>query len=233
MSDFFERNVMKLFSGNSLWFLISNSDAVTKLILVGLLVTSIICWTIVFYKITSLRTKMAASKNILERLKKINSWREVYELAHAHKDTYSGHLLFQQTTAVKNIQLSHKTTPSERRYALLDDMRFSLIDDALHEEQEHLSVLLVTAGVAPLIGLFGTVWGLTHSFLSISEKQGADIVTVAPGIAEALITTLAGLMVAIPAFMFYHYLQNNIDRLGYQLTKITEYVHFLMQEDAQ
>lgn len=224
---------MKLFSGNSLWYLISHSDTVTKLILIGLLIASIICWTIVFYKINALHTKKSTLKQIIQSLKKIHSWNELTQFAFNVKHRYGGALLFKQITATKNIHISHKSVPTERRYHILDDMRFSFIDDAVQEEQQHLSVLVITAGVSPLIGLFGTVWGLTHSFLSISEKQGADIATVAPGIAEALITTLAGLMVAIPAFMFYHYLQNNIDALGYQLTKITEYVHFLTQEDAQ
>ncbi len=61
-----------------------------------------------------------------------------------------------------------------------------------------------------MLGLFGTVWGLVHAFVSISQKQSADIATVAPGIAEALITTLAGLMVAIPALVMFVYLNTMV-----------------------
>ena len=74
-------------------------------------------------------------------------------------------------------------------------------------------MLSVSAAVSPLLGLFGTVWGLVHAFVRIGELQTADIATVAPGIAEALITTLAGLMVAIPALVMYHYVANKI-RIG-------------------
>ncbi|NBQ17982.1 MotA/TolQ/ExbB proton channel family protein [bacterium] len=219
---------MKLFLGNSLWQLVSHSDTVTKLIMIGLLVASIICWTIVFYKVSALRAKFAQVNETLKQLRTLHSLEQVQNFTQTIKNTYSGFLLAHQIMAVK--KYVHNTAQlTERQVTLLDEIRFSLIDDMVQEEQKHLSLLSVTAAVAPLIGLFGTVWGLTHAFLSISEKQGADIATVAPGIAEALITTLAGLIVAVPALIFYHYLQNKIDLLAYQLTKISEHVHFLAQ----
>ena len=76
----------------------------------------------------------------------------------------------------------------------------------MRTEESYLPFLFTSASVSPLLGLFGTVWGLVHAFIRISEKQSADITTVAPGIAEALITTLAGLLVAVPALVMYHYL---------------------------
>jgi biopolymer transport protein TolQ len=80
------------------------------------------------------------------------------------------------------------------------------IDDMLHQEESYLPFISTCGGVATLLGLFGTIWGLVHSFVRISELQSADIATVAPGIAEALITTLVGLMVAIPAVVMFNYL---------------------------
>ena len=65
---------------------------------------------------------------------------------------------------------------------------------------------LATAGsVCPFLGLFGTVWGVMTAFLDISTQGSTNIVVVAPGIAEALITTIAGLAVAIPAMVAYNY----------------------------
>ncbi len=219
---------MKLFFGNSLWQLVSHSDSVTQLIMVGLLIVSIICWTIVFYKITALRAKFSQVNTVWKKLRTLHSLENVHSFVQTIRNSYTGYLLAHQLMGVKKYADTN-TDLTERQIALLDEIRFSLIDDMIQEEQKHLSLLSVTAAVAPLIGLFGTVWGLTHAFLSISEKQGADIATVAPGIAEALITTLAGLIVAIPALIFYNYLQNKIDLLAYQLTKISEHVHFLAQ----
>ena len=80
-----------------------------------------------------------------------------------------------------------------------------------------------------MIGLFGTVWGLMHSFMSIAQKHTADIVTVAPGIAEALLTTLAGLMVAIPALIMYHYLTHRVRLLEHDLYKLSDVIVRIVQ----
>ena len=94
--------------------------------------------------------------------------------------------------------------------------------DIIEQEEQYMPVLYSCAGVATLIGLFGTVWGLVHAFVRIGEKQSADIATVAPGIAEALITTLAGLMVAIPAYVMFHYLSVQVRKLETQLNTFVD-----------
>ncbi|MCW8820281.1 MAG: MotA/TolQ/ExbB proton channel family protein, partial [Ignavibacteriaceae bacterium] len=66
---------------------------------------------------------------------------------------------------------------------------------------------------APFIGLFGTVWGIMNSFMSIGVTQSASLATVAPGIAEALIATAAGLAAAIPAAIAYNYLTQQINQI--------------------
>ena len=78
------------------------------------------------------------------------------------------------------------------------------VDVVMAHEESYVSLLATSAAIAPLLGLFGTVWGLVHAFMSIHELQSADIATVAPGIAEALITTLVGLMLAIPALVMFN-----------------------------
>ncbi len=72
--------------------------------------------------------------------------------------------------------------------------------------QRFLGFLATTASVAPFIGLFGTVWGIMNAFRSIGAAGGASIAVYAPGIAEALVTTAAGLAAAIPAVAGYNYL---------------------------
>ena len=77
----------------------------------------------------------------------------------------------------------------------------------------NLSILSTSAAVSPLLGLFGTVWGLIHAFIRISERQSADIATVAPGIAEALITTLTGLAVAVPSLIMFNYCRSQVGKI--------------------
>ncbi len=67
-----------------------------------------------------------------------------------------------------------------------------------------LSILATTANTAPFIGLFGTVWGIMHSFHSIGLLKSASLATVAPGISEALVATAIGLAVAVPATVGYN-----------------------------
>ena len=70
--------------------------------------------------------------------------------------------------------------------------------------------IATTAAAAPFIGLFGTVWGIMQAFHDIGKTGTANLATVAPGIAEALIATALGLFAAIPAVIFYNYLLNKL-----------------------
>jgi biopolymer transport protein TolQ len=67
-----------------------------------------------------------------------------------------------------------------------------------------LSFLASVGSVAPFVGLFGTVWGIKHSFESIATQQNTNLAVVAPGIAEALLATALGLLAAIPAVLAYN-----------------------------
>jgi biopolymer transport protein TolQ len=77
----------------------------------------------------------------------------------------------------------------------------------------HMTFLATTASACPFIGLFGTVWGIMESFRAISTTGSTSIVAVAPGIAEALINTAAGLAAAIPALILYNYFMGKVRQL--------------------
>ena len=83
------------------------------------------------------------------------------------------------------------------------------------EALEHnLSVLASIGSVSPYIGLFGTVWGIMHSFHALADVQQATLQMVAPGISEALIATALGLVAAIPAVLAYNLYVTDVDRLS-------------------
>ncbi len=96
------------------------------------------------------------------------------------------------------------------------------MDVAIAKESESLTKglpLLATVGsTAPFVGLFGTVWGIMHAFISIAQSQNTNLAVVAPGIAEALLATGLGLLAAIPAVIFYNKLSADSDRIvaGYE-----------------
>lgn len=80
--------------------------------------------------------------------------------------------------------------------------------------ESRLSVLASVGSVTPFVGLFGTVWGIKSSFEQIALEESANLVVVAPGIAEALLSTALGLLAAIPAVIFYNKLSGDADRLA-------------------
>lgn len=212
-----------VFSGNALWHLVMQSDWITKGVLLFLLGMSVLCWTIFLYKWILSWVKQRHMNKILAHLKEIQTFDELRMAITPFNNTIPGYFIKRNLVTLKSLMDLHPENPR------LDDRQMQLVyaelerslDDLIHHEESYLSILFSCASVSPLLGLFGTIWGLIHSFVKISEKQSADIVTVAPGIAEALITTLAGLIVAIPALMMYHYLINNIksmEQYYYQLS---------------
>jgi biopolymer transport protein TolQ len=77
----------------------------------------------------------------------------------------------------------------------------------------HLSFLATVGSTSPYVGLFGTVWGIMHSFQGLAVMKQATIASVAPGISEALVATAMGLLAAIPAVIFYNRFSTKVDQL--------------------
>jgi biopolymer transport protein ExbB/TolQ len=89
------------------------------------------------------------------------------------------------------------------------------------ENLERYLILLQTAvTISPFLGLLGTVWGIMASFWDMASMQSANLTVVAPGIAEALVTTIAGLATAIPAVIFYNSLVRKIDLVANELDRL-------------
>ena len=86
------------------------------------------------------------------------------------------------------------------------------MDKDLDSLETHLGFLASTGSVAPLVGLFGTVWGIINSFNAIALTQSNSLSAMAPGIAEALFTTAFGLIAAIPAVVAYNKISSDLDR---------------------
>ncbi len=99
---------------------------------------------------------------------------------------------------------------------------------ATTEMENRVPFLATTASAAPFIGLFGTVWGIMNSFRAIGAKGAANLATVAPGIAEALVATAIGLVAAIPAVMAYNYLSRRIRVISVEMeTFATDFLNII------
>ncbi len=87
-------------------------------------------------------------------------------------------------------------------------MRASVVE--VNKLEKRLPILATTASVAPFVGLFGTVMGIMFAFQGIGQTGSTNLGVVAPGIADALIATAAGLVAAIPAVVAYNHLSNRV-----------------------
>ena len=214
---------MFLTVGNALWSLLAQSDMMTKGILLLLLLTSITSWTFIFYKLilTNLKKKQLAllESQLAENL----TMNDYAKIISDNKKNYAVYLLAQEMEQGMIFVAQGKQRGShEMDYVMFDEQVEYLLEEYNTIEYSYLPFLAMVSSTAPFVGLLGTVWGLTHSFISISERQMADIVTIAPGIAEAFLTTLAGLMVAIPALVMYHYFKAQAEHITMILDRIAQ-----------
>lgn len=216
---------MFLTVGNALWSLLAQSDMMTRGILFLLLVTSIVSWTFIFYKfiLTSVKKKQLAALEL--QLSEHMSVHDYTKIIADNKKNYGAYLLHKEIEqgAVFLAQCKERGS-HEMDYVMFDEQVQYLLEEYNAIEYSYLPFLAMVSSSAPFVGLLGTVWGLTHSFINISERQMADIVTIAPGIAEAFLTTLAGLMVAIPALVMYHYFKAQAEEVTATLDRIAQQV---------
>ncbi len=98
--------------------------------------------------------------------------------------------------------------------------------------EQNLSFLATVGSTSPYIGLFGTVWGIMNSFISLSQMKQATLAVVAPGIAEALIATAIGLFAAIPAVIAYNRFADKVDRIAVRYENFREEFTTLLERQA-
>ncbi|HSW73588.1 MAG TPA: MotA/TolQ/ExbB proton channel family protein [Candidatus Limnocylindria bacterium] len=224
--------MMNVFMGNALWALIKQSDTISKLVLVILLVLSILCWSIFLYKLILFRIKRRQLQAAVAHIKDVTTLEKMIDVTTEQSGTLPGYFLSKNLSFLKTVLESgtaQGASLSEAHWKIVQQRVFNTVDDMVRFEEAYLPVISTSASIAPLLGLFGTVWGLVHAFIGISQTQTADIAAVAPGIAEALITTLAGLMVAIPAMIMFNYLIVQVGRLEQQMLVLADRFTFVLQ----
>ena len=223
---------------NVFFKLLSHADWLSKSIVFALIGLSIACWWIFLYKLFTLNINITHARYARNRLYTINTLGELAHLASVLHADPAGKLIAKTVnflrTAGPSSTSSQSFSPSRTQNAdvsVLHEkpdraMIKTIIDqtlaDIMQHEESFVPVVRISAETGTLIGLFGTVWGLIHAFNRISERQTADIPTVAPGISEALIVTLTGLFVAIPAMVQYFVIMKKIGSLENELCAIAD-----------
>jgi biopolymer transport protein ExbB/TolQ len=222
------------FSGNGLWQIVAQIDGISKAVLLILLVTSVLCWAIFIGKWILFSIKKRQLNRALQDLRQAQTVDDLLLLVSRQRDTLPSAYLSQNLIYLQSVLKSRSQTLThdhmQREWERMQSHLDQTLEVALNEQESYMSFLSTSAAVAPLLGLFGTVWGLIHAFVRISELQSADIATVAPGIAEALITTLAGLIVAIPALVMYNVLAQQARHVEQSMMQFADRTGLIIQK---
>lgn len=221
---------------SAVFSLIHQTGTVSKIILLILLIISIFSWGIFIQKYI----QFTVNKLNIERFKKLFRTRL--------RDKSPGDLILIFSKAKNNVlakaSLSGLLEIKEQLKVKRDrrinqDLNFytnafvrasnSEASEILSRFEKSLGILATAGSVSPFLGLFGTVWGLMSSFQALGLQGSVSISAVAPGLAQALITTAAGLITAIPAVISYNYLVNTIRKMQNEMVSFNSQVQGLVE----
>jgi len=196
------------------------SGPVGQAILAGLLALSVYTWTVIFAKAGALRQAHKATRSVATRFREsplewFDGRRAMSEPGPVGRVIAEGYREFRAQQ-----ELSGGAPLDAGAVARIESALESEIVDRMNDLQRGHLGLGICASSSPFIGLFGTVWGIMNSFRGMSLQGSAGIAAVAPGIAEALITTAAGIGVAIPAIIAYNILNRRVQLVTSVLDRV-------------
>ena len=197
--------------GGALAEMIHNSGPVALTVLGILLIASIFSWTIMFSKWASFSKAASQSQRFLRTFRKSTRLSELASVAEQFKPSPLV-AVFNEIHDEYYRQTQGRGLP--RNPIALERAAQTASSEALTAMESRMTWLATIAAIAPFIGLFGTVWGIIDAFHGLGTAGAATLRAVAPGISEALITTAAGLIVAIPAVIGYNQLTARIREFG-------------------
>jgi len=193
---------------------------VAKVVLMILVLFSLASWSVIFGKWRELTSAAKATDRFLKLFRKASRLNDVSSQVQKYRASPLAPM-FQAAHSELEAQLRTTQRPSgtdaNLKIKSLDAISRSLErvrGSELERLQRALPMLATTASATPFIGLFGTVWGIMNTFRAIGATGSTSILTVAPGIAEALINTAAGLLAAIPAVIAYNHLLARVKSLN-------------------
>jgi len=208
--------------------LVVHASFVVQLVMAGLLIASLASWTVIFGKLFGLRRTRAANENFEREFWAGKNLNDLYHDAAKKPESAPMERIF--ASGMREFMKLREKRVADTG-ALLDGARRAMRASYQREMdtiESNLSFLASVGSVSPYVGLFGTVWGIMHAFIGLSNLQQVTLATVAPGIAEALVATAIGLFAAIPAVIAYNRFSRDIDRIAIQLeTFIEEFSNIL------
>ena len=202
-------------SGMGVLGLFGETGWVGKGIVIILMGFSIVSWAMILLKYQFLRRSERESHAFLAAYRKTKNIDDLAKHAESKKYSPLATLFLEGLRETESIikSLPDGKVTEEERPLISQEVERSLkitTQDEIVYMERYLAFLGTTGTVGPLLGLFGTVWGIMDAFYGIGLKGAGDIGALAPGLAAALINTISGLFVAIPAVIAYNYFADKI-----------------------
>jgi biopolymer transport protein TolQ len=201
---------------SSIWQMIAGGTVSTKLILALLAVFSLVSWTVMVVKLLQFRRLSRESDRFVEKLEKTDRLDDAYHSILLLPESPFTRVFKRGMTFYSELRPATRSTGEVKGLlpTQLEVLRL-VLEKEEGEERDGLTRgliwLAIFATVSPLLGLLGTVIGVMNSFIGVASAGSSSITAVAPGIAEALVATAGGLVVAIPAAIGYNYLTGRLN----------------------
>jgi len=188
------------------------ADLVVQSVMVMLVLASIWCWAIIFEKLLTVRRLNKRSDEFEQAFWSGKSLDDLFDKVSSNpRDPMSA--VF--AAAMREWRRVSGNTSENFKVGLADRIERVMqitVNREMDRAEKYMTFLATTGATAPFVGLFGTVWGIMHSFQSIAISSNSSLAVVAPGIAEALFATALGLLAAIPAVVAFNKLNRDLDR---------------------
>jgi len=231
------------FLGGNVWTMIADAGFFAQLILVILIAFSVVSWAVIIMKWKSFRQVTADGAQFRAQFRRGRRLADRMAALGALRHTPHWRLIAAGLTEATAFSDQNRggDSPADAWYDLTPGQKQAVSDTLLRVTQEEISkleawtVFLATVGNAsPFLGLLGTVWGIMDSFIGIGVSGSASLAVVAPGIAEALIATAAGLAAAIPAVIAYNWGVRKLGQIRDDLSNLSlEFLTELTKENAR
>ncbi|ABX85888.1 tonB-system energizer ExbB [Yersinia pestis Angola] len=219
----------KLAMDLSVWGMYQNADVVVKGVMIGLVLASIVTWTILFSKGTEL---FRARRRLRQEHEVIGAVTDLDTASERAEDFGQGSvssLLLHEALNERLLSIeSNDNNGIKERTAFRLERRVAAIGRQMGKGNGFLATI---GAISPFVGLFGTVWGIMNSFIGIAHSQTTNLAVIAPGIAEALLATALGLVAAIPAVVIYNIFARQIGNYRAQVGDVAAQVLLLLSRD--
>ena len=219
--------------GTDVWQMMWEAGLVVQLVLLTLIIFSLLSWAVILSK----------AKTLWEAKKENDEFNSLFWHANSLSAAYTQTKHFSQSPLAAVFRIGYGELAKVMRMSHGDgglpsgamlNLRRALTRGQYAETTrlgKAVTFLATCANTAPFIGLFGTVWGIMDSFRAIGALGQANLATVAPGIAEALVATATGLFAAIPAVVFYNQFNRRLEVLEAEMDSFTQDFLNLVERD--